>query len=479
MRMRGFCPDVTYQGLGAVAVDDTAERIKYWQAKEREYNEQRNNAARMGNQAEAKQLQEKAANARAEIRRLQDKLKPPPAPAAMNDPNADLKAIAKRFYPDASSAMLDKIASAAKNFPAVPPDEAAAAIAKSTVAYIRAGGETNRPIVNISYEKDKDGRSIAVPYETTYSYDAYWQACPGMPKGQPMSDQTYDRLYRNTGKKYDPTAGCQKPKMSSREAFVLGAGIIVSGGLALNAIAAAGATAGAAGGAAGTAAGGVGAGTAGTAAAGTAGTAAGTASTAGTLTAATTGGITEIVVTGAAPALLTPTVAGSIGAGLATGAVALTAAPPAVTEAAPIEEIVVEESRIVEQPVSLEEAAATGLTTVGISIPEISVPEPSLPEIDIADESLLTDVKNGLVDAVEQYGTEYVGSQLEQFLTDQMGRPPTQTEVTEWGDWIDTGADPNNAPDRKPPFGLWLLGGVLVFAAVELARKGGKKRKRE
>lgn len=455
---------------------------------------------------------------------------------------AELVAIVKKHYPKADQKMISDIIQMSGQFPAFPPAEVVTVIAKSTAAYVAKGGKTLRPIVTMKFEEFPN-EIIAVPWATTYNYGAKIPC-----SNQPMSDYLYERWEALTGHKYDWKAGCEIPKMTARQAFSLGAAIIVTGGLALNAVAAAGAATSAAGGATvGSGAAGAGGASAAGAAAGSSAAASSAAASSAATTAATTAatsGITEIVVTAAAQPLVSGAAVGTVGAGIAagtiaataipppsinvaaptsppaqpsaapetaleeivvtqsaippapaidaatvgagmaTGAIAVTAQPPALTEPT-VEEIVVEESRIVEQPVSLEEAAATGLVSVGIQLPQISVTEPTLPEIDIQDGGLWNDVKTGLLDAVEQFGTDYVGSWLEDYLTDLLGRQPTQNEVIEWGDWIDAGADPNNAPRGNGggllglSWGSWLLLAVMGVAAYEVASEGGKRRKRK
>jgi hypothetical protein len=148
--------------------------------------------------------------------------------------------------------------------------------------------------------------------------------------------------------------------------------------------------------------------------------------------------------------------------------------PPAPFE--PIETVTVEASA---ETIHIDplEAAATGVTAIALTQPFIDVPEPQLPEID-TDESLIDRVTTGLTDAVSSVGADAVIGQLEQYLQDLLGRPPTPTEVDQWSDWVDTGGTtpPPHITSAASTWAFWILGGVIALAIYEYSRR--KKRRK-
>lgn len=165
-----------------------------------------------------------------------------------------------------------------------------------------------------------------------------------------------------------------------------------------------------------------------------------------------------------------PVTAGTVGAGLATGTIAATATAPSITTGT-IETVTVEAPAETIQ-IDPVEAAITGVTSIAITQPTISVPEPNLPEIDT--EQTLTDrIVEGLENAIADIGADAVMSELEKWLEDLLGRPPTSTEVDQWGDWIDSGGTTSpptvSEPLLKNP-AFWILAGVIGYTVYELSK---------
>lgn len=188
----------------------------------------------------------------------------------------------------------------------------------------------------------------------------------------------------------------------------------------------------------------------------------------------------ETVVVEAAP-ISTVTV-GTVASGIAAGTVAaVAAAPPIVTPPAPesiIETVTVEAPAETVQ-ITPAEAAVTGITSIALTQPTISVPEPQLPEID-TEPTLTEQITDGLSTAVSDLGADAVIAELEQYLTDLMGRPPTPTEVDQWEDWINNGGEPPTVSEDaliSSP-GFWILAAVIGYGVYQYTRRSPSKRKR-
>lgn len=209
-------------------------------------------------------------------------------------------------------------------------------------------------------------------------------------------------------------------------------------------------------------------------------------------------GIETVTVVAAAPAIT----AGSVAAGLSAGAVAVATAPPplsappietvtvigsapsagisvgqaltagaiatAVTAPAlltpSIETVTVEAPRVEEHPVSAAETAATGLVSVGIQYPAISAGNPPNPQY--SEDSLTDRIKEHLQDAAEEYGSQWIKDHLQEWLTDELGRTPTQTEYEQYQDIVDP-YSPLSLMRKYLPIIL----GALLIAAI-FSRRG-------
>lgn len=172
-----------------------------------------------------------------------------------------------------------------------------------------------------------------------------------------------------------------------------------------------------------------------------------------------------------------PVTAGTVGAGLAAGTIAATAAAPSITTGT-IETVTVEAPADTIQIDPLE-TAVTGVTSIAITQPTISVPEPQLPEIDT--EPTLTDqVVEGLENAIADYGAGVVLDQLEQWLTDLLGRPPTPTEIDQWEDWINNGGDPPTVTEDSliSSPGFWILAAVIGYGVYQYSRSPASRSSR-
>lgn len=195
-------------------------------------------------------------------------------------------------------------------------------------------------------------------------------------------------------------------------------------------------------------------------------------------------GIETVTVSAAAIPAVTPAVpvaiAGSaIGAG---AAIVATSTPPPIVQAQTpppsdvIETVTVEAAPISAPPPPIIAASAIpGVVSIALDAPTISVPEPN-PIYEDPQPTVADTVKNGLIDAVEQYGADYVSSELVDYLTGLLGRPPTQSEIDQYQDWLNDGANPDDAPGNTTAIvGFALLGALLVYAAADAF--GGKPKK--
>lgn len=179
--------------------------------------------------------------------------------------------------------------------------------------------------------------------------------------------------------------------------------------------------------------------------------------------------VIETVVTQASALPTAAPLLPTVGAAISAGSIIATTSPPPLSEPV-IEEVVTEASRV--EPVEPDVTAATGITSIAIDLPTIqSPPEPTLQE-----ESLSDRLRNGLTDALEQMGADYVSQYLEDYLTSLLGRHPTQGEVDDWGQWVDDGANPNTAPGHGIPLWVWIGLGVALAVAVFKATKRRRKR---
>lgn len=170
--------------------------------------------------------------------------------------------------------------------------------------------------------------------------------------------------------------------------------------------------------------------------------------------------IETVTVTAAAPAT------GSVGQALVAGTVATAVAAPALTTPS-IETVTVEAPRVEQHPVDPATTAATGLISVGIQYPAIQVRPPN-PQYD--ENSLLDRVKENLQDAASEYGANWIRDNLQRWLTDELGRPPTQTEYEQYQDFI----DPNSPGSLLRKWLPAIIGAMVVAALIAAATREGK-----
>lgn len=200
--------------------------------------------------------------------------------------------------------------------------------------------------------------------------------------------------------------------------------------------------------------------------------------------------IETVTVTAAPIAPISPVVpVASAGAAIGAGAVVATSTPPPIAEPAPaqpsdtIETVTVTASAPppILPPATVVASAIPGVASIVLDTPTIEVPEPN-PTYEDSQPSLTDRIKDGLTDALEQYGSDYVSQELVDYLTDLLGRPPTQQEIDDWGNWIDDGANPNSPPGSGflgIPIWAWaLFGAVFIYAAADSYGGGGRKPRR-
>lgn len=191
--------------------------------------------------------------------------------------------------------------------------------------------------------------------------------------------------------------------------------------------------------------------------------------------------IETVTVTGNVPVVTAPE-AITIGAGLSSGAIVAASAPPAplqtaqpepVQDSDTIETVVTEGTRI---PVTDPGLVSIIGPSIALDIPEIFSPEPPSPQYE-DDPTLGDQIKTGLQDAAAQYGQQYVEDQLAQYLQDQLNHPPTQDDLDAWQDWIDDGGlrpGANSSTTLWP----WLIVGGLAAAVVFTETKRGRTKHR-
>lgn len=196
--------------------------------------------------------------------------------------------------------------------------------------------------------------------------------------------------------------------------------------------------------------------------------------------------IETVTVTAAPIAPIAPVVpVATAGAAIGASAVVATSTPPPIVQPSPaapsetIETVTVEASAAPPPPFPILTAASAipGIAAIVLNPPTIEVPEPTL-NVDEQEPSLSDRVRDGLTDAVEQYGSDYVSQQLAEYLQGLLGRQPTPGELDDWQNWLDAGADPDNAPGSGVSFGAWLLlGAVLAIVAYDsFGRRKGSRR---
>lgn len=176
------------------------------------------------------------------------------------------------------------------------------------------------------------------------------------------------------------------------------------------------------------------------------------------------------------------TIATTAGAGIASGALVATSTPPAPVQTAqpePVQDSDTIETVVTEGtriPVTDPGLVSIIGPSIALDIPEIFSPEPPSPQYE-DDPTLGDQIKTGLQDAAAQYGQQYVEDQLAQYLQDQLNHPPTQDDLDAWQDWIDDGGLRPSA-NSSTTLWPWLIVGGLAAAVVFTETKRGRTKHR-